>query len=124
MLFSAIDLHKRSVAIHTLDAEGTVVRAANLPAQRRALTAYFGTMPGPHRCAASNASCVIACCPPPMPHGWCGSRGVDSRAMRTRRLPRIRDRVSNEHPTGAQKQPLALLTTNSLGVLGSDEIIR
>jgi hypothetical protein len=48
MLFSGIELHKRSVAIHTLDAE-TVVRAANLPAQRRALTAYFGTLPGPHR---------------------------------------------------------------------------
>jgi transposase len=49
MLFSGIDLHKRSIAIHTLDAAGTVVRAANLPAQRRALTAYFGTLPGPHR---------------------------------------------------------------------------
>ena len=49
MLFSGIDLHKRSVAIHTLDAAGTVVRAANLPAHRQALTAYFGTLPGPHR---------------------------------------------------------------------------
>ena len=38
MLFSGIDLHKRTVAIHTLDAAGTVVRAAHLPAQRRALT--------------------------------------------------------------------------------------
>ena len=45
MLFSGIDLHKRSIAIHTLNADGTVVRAANLPAQRRALTAYFGTRP-------------------------------------------------------------------------------
>jgi transposase len=49
MLFSGIDLHKRSVAIHTLDAEGTVVRAANLPTQRSALIAYFGNLPGPHR---------------------------------------------------------------------------
>ncbi len=49
MLFSGIDLHKRSIAIHTLDADGAVVRTANLPAQRRALTAYFGTLPGPHR---------------------------------------------------------------------------
>lgn len=49
MLFSGIDLHKRSVAIHTLDAAGTVIRAAKLPAQRRALTTYFGTLPGPHR---------------------------------------------------------------------------
>ena len=49
MLFSGIDLHKRSIAIHTLDADGAVVRTANLPAQRGALTAYFGTLPGPHR---------------------------------------------------------------------------
>jgi transposase len=49
MLFSGIDLHKRSLAIHTLDAAGTVVRRANLPAQRRSLTAYFDALPGPHR---------------------------------------------------------------------------
>jgi transposase len=49
MLFSGIDLHKRSIAIHTLDAEGTVLRAATLPAQHRALMGYFGTLPGPHR---------------------------------------------------------------------------
>jgi transposase len=49
MLFSGIDLHKRSLAIHTLDAAGTVVRRANLPAQRRSLIAYFDALPGPHR---------------------------------------------------------------------------
>lgn len=49
MLFSGIDLHKRSVAIHTLDAAGTVVKRANLPARPRALSAYFKTLPGPHR---------------------------------------------------------------------------
>jgi len=49
MLFSGIDLHKRSVAIHTLDAAGTVVRTAKLPAHRRALATYFDTLPGPHR---------------------------------------------------------------------------
>lgn len=49
MLFSGIDLHKRSLAIHTLDAAGTVVRRANLPAQRRSLSAYFDALPGPHR---------------------------------------------------------------------------
>jgi transposase len=49
MLFSGIDLHKRSVAIHTLDADGAVVRTANLPTQRRALTTYFQALPGPHR---------------------------------------------------------------------------
>src|SRR5687767_4936621 len=49
MLFSGIDLHKRSVAIHTLDAAGTVVRTAKLPAHRRALATYFDALPGPHR---------------------------------------------------------------------------
>jgi transposase len=49
MLFSGIDLHKHTVAIHTLDAEGAVVRRANLPARHGALTAYFATLPGPHR---------------------------------------------------------------------------
>jgi hypothetical protein len=49
MLFSGIDLHKRTVAIHTLDAAGATVRTANLPTQRRALTTYFEALPGPHR---------------------------------------------------------------------------
>ena len=49
MLFSGIDLHKRTVAIHTLDADGATVRTANLPTQRRALTSYFEALPGPHR---------------------------------------------------------------------------
>ena len=49
MLFSGIDLHKRTVAIHTLDAHGAVVRAANPPTHRSALTAHFGTLAGPHR---------------------------------------------------------------------------
>lgn len=49
MLFSGIDLHKRTIAIHTLDAEGAVVRQATLAARRDALSAYFATLPGPHR---------------------------------------------------------------------------
>lgn len=49
MLFSGIDLHKRSLVVHTLDAEGTVVRQAELATQREAVTAYFATLPGPHR---------------------------------------------------------------------------
>jgi len=55
MLFSGIDLHKRSVAIHTLDAAGTVVRTAKLPAHRRALATYFDTLPGPHRAVVEAA---------------------------------------------------------------------
>jgi hypothetical protein len=49
MLYSGIDLHKRTIAIHTLDAAGSVRRQANLPAEREAVTAYFATLPGPHQ---------------------------------------------------------------------------
>ena len=49
MLFSGIDLHKRTIAIHTVDADGAVVREAQLAARHDALGAYFATLPGPHR---------------------------------------------------------------------------
>ena len=49
MLFSGIDLHKRTVAIHTLDEAGAIVRHADLPTQRDVITAYFATLPGPHQ---------------------------------------------------------------------------
>lgn len=49
MLYSGIDLHKRTLAIHTVDATGTLVRKADLPTQRDAITAYFATLPGPHQ---------------------------------------------------------------------------
>ena len=49
MLFSGIDLHKRSLVIHTLDAEGVTMREAELRSDRAAVMAYFGTLAGPHR---------------------------------------------------------------------------
>ena len=49
MLFAGIDLHKRSLVIHTLDAEGATTREAELRSDRAAVMAYFGTLPGPHR---------------------------------------------------------------------------
>jgi transposase len=49
MLYSGIDLHKRTLAIHTLDGAGTLVRKADLPTQRDVVTAYFATLPGPHQ---------------------------------------------------------------------------
>jgi hypothetical protein len=56
MLFSGIDLHKRSVAIHTLDAEGTVVRglptAVALPELPRRDEAYPG-----HPCEDDSTLC-------------------------------------------------------------------
>jgi hypothetical protein len=49
MWYSGIDLHKRTVALHTLDADGAVVRQANVPARREVLTASFATLPGPYQ---------------------------------------------------------------------------
>ena len=49
MLYSGIDLHKRTLAIHTVDAAGTVVRKADLPTNRAAVSAYFATLEGPHQ---------------------------------------------------------------------------
>ena len=49
MLYSGLDLHKRTVAIHTIDAAGTLVRKADLPTNRAAVSAYFATLDGPHR---------------------------------------------------------------------------
>jgi transposase len=54
MLYSGIDLHQRSLVIHTLDAEATTTREAELESDRGAVLAYFGTLAGPH-CA------VVAC---------------------------------------------------------------
>src|SRR5918911_476101 len=49
MLYSGIDLHKRSLVVHALTADGATAREAELAATRPAVTAYFATLPGPHR---------------------------------------------------------------------------
>ncbi len=49
MLYSGIDLHKRTMAMHTVDANGTLVRKADLPTNRAAISAYFKTLDGPHQ---------------------------------------------------------------------------
>ena len=49
MLYSGIDLHKRTIAIHTDDAVGALVRKADLPTNRAAITAYFTTLAGPRQ---------------------------------------------------------------------------
>jgi len=49
MLYSGIDLHKRSLVIHTVAEDGTRVREAELATARPALTAYFATLPAPHQ---------------------------------------------------------------------------
>ena len=49
MLYSGIDLHKRSLVLHTLDGAGATVAERELPTDRRAVRAYFACLPGPHR---------------------------------------------------------------------------
>jgi transposase len=46
MLHSGIDLHKRTVAIATVDPDGRPVRDVQLPARREALAGYFAALPG------------------------------------------------------------------------------
>jgi hypothetical protein len=40
---------KRSLVIHTLDADGATTREAELKSDRGAVLAYFGALAGPHR---------------------------------------------------------------------------
>ena len=49
MLHSGIDLHKRTVVIATVDAEGQAIAEAELPTSRRQVQAYFAQLAGPHR---------------------------------------------------------------------------
>lgn len=46
MLHSGLDLHKRTLAISTLDPGGRPVRDVQLPTVREAITAYFAALPG------------------------------------------------------------------------------
>ena len=49
----APQLYKRTIAIQNVDCEGSIVRDAQAAALRRAVTAYFATLPGMHgRCHA------------------------------------------------------------------------
>ena len=47
MLYSGIDLHKRSVVIATVDERGHVVREESVPASRAAVARYFRRLPEP-----------------------------------------------------------------------------
>ena len=46
MLHSGLDLHKRTLVIATVDAEGRPVRDVQLPTKREAITRYFAGLPG------------------------------------------------------------------------------
>ena len=47
MLYSGIDLHKRSVVIATIDEGGRIVREESVPASRAAVARYFHGLPEP-----------------------------------------------------------------------------
>jgi transposase len=47
MLYSGIDLHKRTAVISTVDEKGTVVAEASVPTSRPAVARYFQWLPGP-----------------------------------------------------------------------------
>ena len=55
MLYSGIDLHKRTSTITTLTPAGDVVRRAKVGNSPDALAAYFRQLPGPH-CATAEAT--------------------------------------------------------------------
>jgi transposase len=56
MLYSGIDLHKRTIAIATVDPSGRRVRDAELPTSRARIRAYFAALPGPHRAVVESTS--------------------------------------------------------------------
>src|SRR4249919_436355 len=77
MLFSGIDLHKRSLVIHTLDADGATTSEAELRSDHAAVMAYFGTLDGPHR-AVVDATLKSRLLPRPTCSAWCGRPGSGS----------------------------------------------
>ena len=56
MLHSGVDLHKRTVVLATVTADGAPVRHAKLPTTREAVRAYFAALPGPHRAVVESTS--------------------------------------------------------------------
>jgi len=56
MLHSGIDLHKRDLVIATVDSEGRAVRDARMSTSRSAVSAYFDSLPGPHRAVVESTA--------------------------------------------------------------------
>jgi transposase len=56
MLHSGIDLHKRTIVLSTVDAQGTRLAEAELPTSRAAVLAYFAKHPGPHRAVVESTA--------------------------------------------------------------------
>jgi transposase len=73
VLHSGIDLHRRSVVLATVTAEGHPVRNAKVPTTRDAVRAYFAALPGPHRAVVEATATWY------WPRGLLVSDGVDLR---------------------------------------------
>jgi transposase len=56
MLYSGIDLHKRTVVLSTVDAQGIRIADAELRTTRPAVRAYFASHPGPHRAVVESTA--------------------------------------------------------------------
>jgi transposase len=56
MLHSGIDLHKRTVVVSTVDANGQAIDEAELPTTRAVVRAYFTAHPGPHRAVVESTA--------------------------------------------------------------------
>jgi hypothetical protein len=57
MLYTGIDLHKRTVSLATVDAQGTLVTEARLPTSRGAVAGYFSELPEPSLATVEATSC-------------------------------------------------------------------
>jgi len=82
MLHSGLDLHKRTLAIATVDAEGRHVRDVQLSTKRELITAYFRPCPAGRRRSAPWSS------PPPTGtgSGTCSRRRGLTSGWRTRSM--------------------------------------
>jgi hypothetical protein len=56
MLHSGIDLHKRTIALSTVDPDGKRVAEAELSTTRGAVRRYFTAHPGPHRAVVESTA--------------------------------------------------------------------
>ncbi len=57
MLYTGIDLHKRTAVIATIDRRGKVVAQASVPTSRFAVARYFEQLPGPSIATVEATSC-------------------------------------------------------------------
>jgi transposase len=86
MLHSGIDLHKRTVVISTIDADGRPVRDVQLPTKREVITDYFATLPGG---PAAQRAVVESTSNWYWLHDLLGAQGVDLRLAHSKHVKAI-----------------------------------